>query len=182
MKGFEREDPRVALCGLNCLLCQMNLGGYCPGCGGGAGQQSCPRARCARDRGIFDFCSSCGDYPCQWYENAGQYDTFVPTGRMQTDLETIQRVGVKAYVAELEEKRAILDELIEGWNDGRRKGLYLVAAYLLETEDLRAAVEAVQMDTPSEADQKARAEKMAAALQAVAAKRGLSLKLNKKPK
>ncbi len=37
MKGFSREETRFSLCGLNCLLCSMHLGGYCPGCGGGAG-------------------------------------------------------------------------------------------------------------------------------------------------
>ena len=35
MKGFTREETRFSLCGLNCALCSMHLGGYCPGCGGG---------------------------------------------------------------------------------------------------------------------------------------------------
>ena len=34
MKGFTREETRFSLCGLNCALCSMYLGGYCPGCGG----------------------------------------------------------------------------------------------------------------------------------------------------
>ena len=34
MKGFAREETRFSLCGLNCRLCSMHLGGYCPGCGG----------------------------------------------------------------------------------------------------------------------------------------------------
>lgn len=34
MKDFYRTYPQVALCGLNCLLCPMNIGGWCPGCGG----------------------------------------------------------------------------------------------------------------------------------------------------
>ena len=36
MKGFTRGETRFSLCGLNCALCSMHLGGYCPGCGGGA--------------------------------------------------------------------------------------------------------------------------------------------------
>ena len=35
MKGFQREDRMFSLCGLNCMLCPMQIGGYCPGCGGG---------------------------------------------------------------------------------------------------------------------------------------------------
>lgn len=34
MKGFTRTETRFSLCGLNCTLCSMHLGGYCPGCGG----------------------------------------------------------------------------------------------------------------------------------------------------
>ena len=44
MKGFTRTETRFSLCGLNCALCSMHLGGYCPGCGGGAGNQSCAMA------------------------------------------------------------------------------------------------------------------------------------------
>ena len=35
MKGFSRKEPMFSLCGLNCALCAMHVGGYCPGCGGG---------------------------------------------------------------------------------------------------------------------------------------------------
>ena len=38
MKGFTRGETRFSLCGLNCALCSMRLGGYCPGCGCGGGQ------------------------------------------------------------------------------------------------------------------------------------------------
>lgn len=34
MKDFVREDLLFSLCGLICGLCPMNVGGYCPGCGG----------------------------------------------------------------------------------------------------------------------------------------------------
>ena len=33
MKGFTRTETRFSLCGLNCALCSMHLGGCCPGCG-----------------------------------------------------------------------------------------------------------------------------------------------------
>ena len=34
MKGFTRTYTDFSLCGLACLLCPMQVGGYCPGCGG----------------------------------------------------------------------------------------------------------------------------------------------------
>ncbi len=40
MKDFTRTDLSFSLCGLNCGLCPMRLGGHCPGCGGGADNTS----------------------------------------------------------------------------------------------------------------------------------------------
>ena len=51
MKDFLRQEPLFSLCGLNCGLCTMHLGGHCPGCGGGAGNQSCSLARCSLQHG-----------------------------------------------------------------------------------------------------------------------------------
>ena len=180
MKGFSRAYPQAALCGLNCLLCPMCVGGYCPGCGGGAGNQGCPRARCARDRGISGF--RCGEYPCGHYAAAGDYDSFVPTRRMGADMERIRALGPEAYVAELEKKRAILDTLLAEWNDGRKKSLYCAAAYLLDLDSLRGTVEQVRACVRGETNLKERAAQMAAALQRAAEEGGISLKLRKKPK
>ena len=47
MKNFKRDNLLFSLCGLNCGLCPMKIDGYCPGCGGGAGNQSCKIARCS---------------------------------------------------------------------------------------------------------------------------------------
>jgi len=30
----------------------MHIGGYCPGCGGGEGNQSCKIARCGMEKGL----------------------------------------------------------------------------------------------------------------------------------
>lgn len=182
MKGFSRNYPQIALCGLNCLLCPMNLGNYCPGCGGGDGNQGCPRARCARDRGISDFCFRCDQYPCQQYEGIQDYDTFVPTVRIQADLERLQTIGIEDYVRELQEKREILDDLLCHWNDGRRKSFYSVAVYLMGLEDLRRIVDSAKQNIPSSAPVRERAVQMAERLQQAARQQKLMLKLRKKKK
>ena len=56
MKGFARNDLLFSLCGLNCGLCSMHLDSYCPGCGGGEGNQSCKIARCNDGRKKPFFC------------------------------------------------------------------------------------------------------------------------------
>ncbi len=54
MKGFVRKDPYLSLCGLNCKLCSMELGGHCGGCG--FGNQSCAIARCGMEHSGVEYC------------------------------------------------------------------------------------------------------------------------------
>ena len=137
MKGFSREETRFSLCGLNCLLCSMHLGGYCPGCGGGAGNQSCALARCSLEHGGIRFCWECPEHPCFRYEEFDDGDSFVPHRNRQQDIAQAWELGLETYLAQLEEKREILDELLTHYNDGRRKTFFNRAVYLLPLEDLR---------------------------------------------
>lgn len=183
MKGFTREETRFSLCGLNCALCSMHLGGYCPGCGGGAGNQSCAIAKCSLEHGGVPFCWECLEYPCSRYEGFDDGDSFVPHQNRQQDIAQAVEVGLDAYLAQLEEKRAILDELLAHYNDGRRKALFSTAVYLLPLENLRSAMAALS-SRPELKGQPIKERALAAVelLQEVGDRRGISLKLNKKPK
>ncbi len=183
MKGFIREELRFSLCGLNCALCSMHLGGCCPGCGGGEGNQSCAIARCSLEHGGLQFCWDCPDYPCPNYRGFDEADSFVPHSRREQDIARARELGLEAYLAETEEKRSILAALLMDHNDGRRKALFTTAVYLLPLEELRS-VTAVLVSRPELAEQpvKERAMDAAGLLQKAAERRGLSLKLNKKQK
>lgn len=183
MKGFTREETRFSLCGLSCALCSMHLGGYCPGCGGGAGNQSCAIAKCSLKHGGVQFCWECPEYPCSHYEGFDDGDSFVPHRNRQQDIAQAKEIGLDAYLTQLEEKLAILDELLAHYNDGRRKTFFNIATYLLSLEDLRSVMAALS-SRPELAEQSARERALAAVelLQEEADRRGISLKLNKKPK
>ena len=92
-------------------------------------------------------------------------------------------MGLEAYLARLEEKRAILDALLADYNDGRRKTLFNTAVYLLPLEDLRSVMAALD-SRPELAAQPIKEQALAAVelLQNAADRLGISLKLNKKPK
>ncbi len=180
MKGFTRKEPMFSLCGLNCALCSMHVGGYCPGCGGGEGNQSCALARCSLEHGGLEFCADCAEYPCARYEGFDDADSFVPHSRRRADLERARELGLDEYMFELREKAALLSELLEGYNDGRRKSLFCTAAYLLPLPDLREILQALRA-LPAQ-DAKEHAASAAGLLQTSAAARGISLKLVKKPK
>lgn len=183
MKGFTRTENRFSLCGLNCALCSMYLGGYCPGCGGGAGNQSCAIAKCSLEHGGVPFCWECPEYPCHRYKGFDDGDSFVPHRNRQQDINQAQELGLEAYLAQLEEKRAILEELLAHYNDGRRKTLFNTAVYLLSLEELRFVMAALDSQ-PELTGQTVKERALAAVelLQNAADRRGISLKLNKKPK
>lgn len=183
MKGFTREEVRFSLCGLNCALCSMHLGGDCPGYGGGAGNQSCAIAKCSLAHGGVPFCWECPEYPCSRYDGFDDGDSFVPHRNRQQDIARAQELGLDAYLTQLAEKRAILDTLLAGYNDGRRKTFFHTAVYLLPLGELQSVMADLNR-RPELAGQpiKERALVAAELLQQAADRRGISLKLNKKAK
>lgn len=180
MKGFNRKDQLFSLCGLNCGLCTMRLGGYCPGCGGGAGNQGCAIARCSLEHGGVEYCWQCAEYPCARYVGIDEYDSFITHRNQRTDMEKAQRIGLDAYREEQAGKCEILRVLLENYHDGRHKSLLATAVNLLELEELHTVLERLSKE-PEDLHAKEKAGLAAALLRTAASRRGIDLKLRKKP-
>lgn len=197
MKDFIRDDDLFSLCGLNCGLCTMHIDGYCPGCGGGEGNQSCRIAKCSLKRnsensnsekdgpgrGKIDYCHQCPDFPCEKYETIDEYDSFITHRNRRRDLDKHRNIGKEAYQEEQRRKTEILGELLENYNDGRRKSFFCLAVNLLECDELQAVMDQVKA-CPDQAGQtiKERAACVVKLLQGAADERGIVLKLKKKRK
>lgn len=197
MKDFIRNDGLFSLCGLNCGLCTMHIDGYCPGCGGGEGNQSCRIAKCSVKRNKensgkensgpggdrIDYCHQCPEFPCGEYEHIDEYDSFITHRNRRSDLDKHCNIGKEAYQEEQRRKTELLGELLEHYNDGRRKTFYCLAANLLECDELQAVMEQVK-DSPELAGKtiKERAACVVKLLQGAADERGIVLKLNRKNK
>ena len=180
MKGFTRKHTEFSLCGLACLLCPMQVGGYCPGCGGGAGNQSCAIARCSLEQGGPEFCSGCAAYPCARYDEFDAADSFVPHSRRAADLARAGEMGLDAWPAEWPQKRAVLDPPLADWNHARRNAPHPPAPPLPAPPPLRRVMEALAAQSGlAAAPAKERAQAAAALLQTEADRAGISLKLNK---
>ena len=180
MKIVHREYPLLAMCGLSCGLCTMHLGGYCPGCGGGDGNQSCAIARCGQSHGV-EFCRLCQEYPCIKYDSIDTYDSFISTRNMRANLERVQTHGPETCKAEMHEKMELLAGLLAHYNAGRQKSLFAAAVNLLPLEDLRTIREQLAAGA-AELPLKERAQAAAALLRGAADARGIDLKPRKKPK
>ncbi|WP_455581860.1 DUF3795 domain-containing protein [Dysosmobacter sp.] len=176
MKGFERKNQLLSLCGLNCGLCPMLLGGYCGGCGNG--NQSCAIARCSLEHGGVEYCYECGQYPCEKYEGCEAFDSFITHRRQKADLERAQKIGICAYNREQTEKARILNHLLENYNDGRKKTFFCVAVDLLELPELREGME--QLDSAGELPGKEKSRYAAEVFQKIAQRRNVELKLRRK--
>lgn len=179
MKGFRREDLAFSLCGLNCGLCLMHVGGYCPGCGGGEGNQSCAVARCSLAHGGVAYCWQCGEYPCARYQAEDEYDVVVTAQHRKADMARMAAMGPAAYRQEQERKAAMLQALLAHHNDGRRKSLYCLAVNLLAEDEVRAVLQ--RLEAMTDATVKERAALAAAMMQEAAARQHVELRMRKKP-
>ncbi len=181
MKGFERENQLLSLCGLNCGLCPMLLGTHCGGCGNG--NQSCKIAKCSLEHDKVEYCYECRQYPCEKYQQIEEYDSFITHRRKKADLEKAQRIGIAQYNLEQQEKTQILSYLLSNYNDGRRKNFFCVAVNLLELSEIQEAVKQIQAnkELPSLL-LKAQSLYVAEVFQKIADRRNVKLKLIKKKK
>ena len=183
MKGFDRPDPRFSLCGLMCGLCPIHhMANGCPGCGGGAGNQSCAIARCSLSHGGVEYCWQCGEYPCQRYKGFYDYDSFLPARSAPRDIQRFQEMGPDAFRVELDAKTEILEELLEGYNAGRKKTFFCTAVNLLPLPDLQAGMAEIRAASAGLDGLPEREAAAVGALTALAQRQGVSLSLRKKPR
>ena len=183
MKNFNREDTSFSLCGLNCRLCPMYLNHYCPGCGGGEGNQSCAIAKCSLQHSQISYCFECGEYPCARYDGIDEYDSFITHLNRRADMQRMKEIGARQYQSELDEKGAILKYLLEHFNDGRKKTFFCVAVNLLSLEDVRAIAGQLREEVDvTDEDVKTRAGRAVELLEDAAREQDLVLKLRKKKK
>lgn len=178
MKGFVRDNQLLSLCGLNCGLCSMKLGGHCSGCGNG--NQSCKIAGCSLEHGGVSYCFQCPEYPCDQYLHIDDYDSFITRQNQKANLERAKAIGMNRYNEEQRERVRILKLLLAHYNDGRRKTFFCLAANLLPLSALQTAVS--QLQGSEDLDLKERSAQAVCLLQSSANAHGILLKLRKKPR
>ena len=165
MKGFNRKNLFLSFCGLNCGLCPMFLNQYCPGCGGGEGNQSCKIARCSMEHDSVQYCFQCSEYPCEKYDHIDDFDSFITHRNRKSDMEKANILGI----------------FLSQYNDGRKKTLFCVAVNLLELQELQTVLKEIDRKPDMETlTLKEKSAFVAGLLQDAAATKNIDLKLHKK--
>ena len=175
MKKFERKNSLLSMCGLNCGLCTMRLASHCPGCG--QGNRPCKVARCGMEHNI-EYCFECPEYPCNLYDHADEYDSFITHLNQKSDMLKAKEMGIEAYSREQSEKVELLEILLSKYNAGRQKTLYCLAVNLLSIDDVKKVLEEagqLEQDMPI----KDKAKYVSNRLREIANSNGIELKLRK---
>jgi hypothetical protein len=113
----------IAPCGIDCVNCELfeangNRAAWervaartgksveesaCPGCRAGNGcvfaPGTCETLGCSRKRGL-DFCSECGDFPCERLQPLADGASFYPHNFKAYNLSVIKARGAEALLAE----------------------------------------------------------------------------------
>jgi hypothetical protein len=186
MAAYTREYPLFSLCGLNCGLCpRYHTRGTskCPGCGGKAFYEKhppCGVISCAGRHGGIEYCCQCDAYPCKnYYDSEKIRDSFITKQRQLADFEKAQKIGLDAYQAELNEKLGILQQLLNDYDDGRRKNFFCLAVNLLDLTDIKDVLAHLNEAIALDAAPKEKALLVLRMFQEKAKEREISLELRK---
>lgn len=179
--------PAMGICGLSCLLCPRYHTDGSSRCGGcksefrmGAG---CPFITCAVKKKGIEFCWECGEYSdCEkWrkHREAGKSgDSFKCYQKLSTDIDFIRENGFDTYWTLQREREDILKEMLSGFNEGRSKSYYCIAATVMEIEELQGALAHAKRESGG-MDIKAKSKALHGVLDGIAAQKGYVLKLRK---
>jgi len=186
MEYKTRSYPLFSACGLNCGLCPQyykHAGGKfkCPGCAGEGFSQAHPACgilSCCQRKDL-EYCCYCDEFPCKKYDGADLSDSFITHKNQFKDFDKFKNIGLDVYKSEMEEKMSILENLLQNYNDGRRKSLFCTAVNLLDLCDINSVMERIPAEIEPDAALKAKAAIAVRLFEKIAAQRGVSLKLRK---
>ena len=178
-----RKDPAFSLCGLNCCLCprfHTEGSSRCPGCGGEGFSllhPTCAVSTCNKKHDKVEYCFQCSAFPCPKYERESSCDSFISYKSVKLNF-TEAASDLKRYRKELDRRHEILRALLEGYNEGKSKGLYCLAANDMPLPHLeRLLTKALAL--PRDMDAKEKAKELKAEIAAIGAELGLEFKLRK---
>lgn len=97
-------------------------------------------------------------------------------------MEKAKKLGMETYQAELDEKISLLAELLNQYDDGRRKSFFCLAVNLLDLQSVRSIVKQLADSTGAEDSPKVKTESAVCLINKTAEIKGVSLKLRKKDK
>lgn len=184
-----KKYPSIGCCGIDCGLCPTHHStakSKCPGCDGLDFYQkhpSCSIITCCVKKKGFEVCSDCEEFPCLKIKDWDKVDSFVSHKNSLLNLKFIQKNGIAKYFKQQHEKREILEQMLEEFNEGRSRSFFCLAVSLLPViileEALKRSTEIVKKEKIGSDDLKSKSKILKDILNDLAKKENISLKLRK---
>ena len=186
--------PTLGCCGLDCGLCPRYYtagNSRCPGCCGHGffeKHPSCSFITCCVKKKSLEVCVQCNEFPCSRFRDitGGKetHDSFTTWRKVMPNSEYIQEQGIEGFIEQQGKRIALLETMLKGFDDGRSKSYYCIAATLLPVSNIEASLhraeQEVEISGISPDDAKARAKILRGFLDECAKIKRIELKLRKK--
>ena len=129
-------------------------------------------------------CVECGDSSCEKYEGFVDWDSFVTHKVCRPYLGRIKAVGLRKWLEEQRKRRAVLENILANYNEGRSRSFDCIATALMPVDLIEEAVDEANkmMADKKVVDSNVKAKILRSIIQNSALKSGIDLKLRKKPK
>jgi len=139
---------------------------------------------CVKKKGL-EVCAQCDEFPCNRTEDSENVlDSFVSHRKTFPNLNWIKEHGIEAFLEQQKKRIALLQKMMQGFNDGRSKGFFHLSATLLPLTDLETALrnaeKQLEMDDIATDDMKSKALILKGFLNAIAERENIELQLRKK--
>jgi hypothetical protein len=168
-----KKYPTIGACGLDCGLCPRYYtvgSSRCPGCAGPGFFDKHPSCSfitcCVKGRGL-EVCAECQDFPCSRFKTEEEYrqvkdsPSYPPCAMLMPNMRFVKAHGLRRYVEQQKRRMALLETMLERFDDGRSKSFYCRAAALLGVPSLRGALteahRKIQSDGVTRSDRKTKA-------------------------
>ncbi len=184
---MKSKYPEIGVCGLSCRLCPgyvMKTKSRCRGCKTDWRLRGpCSILHCAVKRNI-EFCGNCVENKtCEKWkrhrEMGKKYDSFKCYQKLEDDIDFIQKYNLAEFRKSQKVREKLLWKLLDGFNEGRSKSYYCLAATVLEVDELKEAL-AEAGSSSSGLDIKEKARLLHSILDGIAMRKKYYLKLRKK--
>lgn len=148
--------PQVGICGLSCKLCPMYHSDGKSKCEGCKSEErmliGCSFITCAVKKKQIEFCWECNEKAnCEkWnrHRDTGKVrDSFKSYQKLEHDIDYIQTNGIQRFIELQNIREKILKEMLDGFNEGRSKSYYCIAATVMEVDELEDAIARAKKDS-----------------------------------
>jgi len=92
----------------------------------------------------YETCADCNEFPCEKFSKWFDKDSFVTHQKCFPNIQRIKKAGINTLLREQEERKILLEIMLEKYNPGKCMSLYCLASSLISVKSLNEAVRQIE--------------------------------------